>query len=104
MYGNGNGTFTFQTEISTHSQGIMYSYLNVVADLNNDQLLDIAIINPDQHTVGIFFANSNGTFQPQITFSTLEQDRPETILVGDFNNDNHLDICVTASPFNEVAK
>ncbi|CAF4839652.1 unnamed protein product [Rotaria sp. Silwood1] len=67
-----------------------------VNDLNNDTRLDIIVANSGTDTVGIFFGSEDGTFQPQVSYSTGSGSQPYYVIVGDFNNDNRQDI-VTAN-------
>ena len=63
-----------------------------VGDFNNDHRLDIVVANHYTNNVGIFFGFGNGTFESQITYSMISESHPESITVGDFNNDTQLDI------------
>ncbi|CAF1689834.1 unnamed protein product, partial [Adineta ricciae] len=59
----------------------------VAADFDNDNRLDLALLNTDRNTIGIFFQNSNGTFRSQINYSTGVYTYPTSIVAADFNND-----------------
>jgi hypothetical protein len=90
--GYGNGTFSNQM---TFSSGIDYFLVAVtIGDFNNDDQLDIAVANLGTYTVGIFLGYGNGTFVSEATYSTGLFSEPYSIVVGDFNNDNRLDIVV----------
>ncbi|CAF3209137.1 unnamed protein product [Rotaria sp. Silwood2] len=65
-----------------------------VGDLNNDQRLDIVVANSDSNNIGIFFSYGNGTFENQTTLFTSFSSQPQSVAIGDFNNDNLLDIAV----------
>jgi hypothetical protein len=91
--GYGNGSFTIQTTYSISPQSGPYSI--TVNDFNNDGQLDIAVANSGTNTVSIFLGYGNGTFRSQKTYSVSPGSRPQSIIVGDFNQDNQLDIAVS---------
>ena len=95
LLGYGNGTFASQQIYSTSRNSNPSSI--VVADLNNDQKVDIAVSNNGSGNVGIFFGHGNGSFQPQIIYSIEPTSHPEYMTVGDINNDNQLDLVITDS-------
>jgi hypothetical protein len=63
-----------------------------MADFNGDGSLDLAIVNRSDNTVSILLGNGDGTFDPQVTYSTGIT--PVSVAVGDFNNDGNLDLVV----------
>ncbi|CAF4862229.1 unnamed protein product [Rotaria sp. Silwood1] len=95
LLGYSNGSFGAQTIFSTGSGSLPLSV--VVGDFNSDSLYDIAVANSITNNVGIFLGNGNGTFAKQKTLSTGSGSNPSVIAVGDFNNDNLLDIVVANS-------
>jgi hypothetical protein len=60
------------------------------------------VTNSGTDAIGIFLSNSNGTFANQTTFSTGYDSTPYSLAVGDFNNDNHLDIAVANYGTNNI--
>ena len=52
-------------------------------------------MNALDNTVSILLGNGDGTFQPQTIYSVSEN--PQTIVVGDFNNDKKLDLAVAGA-------
>ena len=52
--------------------------------------------------VGVLLGNGNGTFQNQVIFSSGYGSNPTSIVVGDFNRDNQLDIATANSNTNNV--
>jgi PKD repeat protein len=70
----------------------------VVADLNNDSVLDIAVIYSNSQFFDIFFNDGNGTFSysnwARIDPSTLSSFITD-IAVGDMDNDTTMDIVVS---------
>jgi hypothetical protein len=90
--GYGNGTFSIQMTYSTGDQSNPYAV--AVGDFNNDSLHDIAVANYIANTIGVLFGYGNATFSSQIIYSTGSGSGPRGVIVGDFNNDNQLDIAV----------
>jgi hypothetical protein len=97
--GNGDATFQAPTEYSVGPGPVMIA----TGDLNGDGNKDLIVANSgcvyscDLTTSGIsiLFGNGDGTFQPAVNYITGLG--PQSVSVGDFNHDNHLDIAV----FNE---
>jgi hypothetical protein len=90
--GYGDGTFAVMITYSTGSGSAPVSV--VVGDFNNDSRLDVAVANSATDNIDVLFGNGNGTFSNQMTFPTGSGSEPSSIAIGDFNNDNQLDIAV----------
>jgi hypothetical protein len=90
--GDGNGTFSSQSTYNTDAWSAPISI--AVGDFNNDSRLDIVVANSGTNNIGVFLGYGNGTFSSQTTFSTGNNSQPYAVAVGDFNNDNQLDITV----------
>ena len=73
-----------------------------MGDVNNDQHNDIIVANCDTNSIGIFLSNGDGTFQDQQTVTTDAQSRPYSIVITDFNHDQHLDVAVAYYDTNSV--
>ncbi|CAF3884838.1 unnamed protein product [Rotaria sp. Silwood1] len=96
LYGYGNGSFAVMV---TYLTGENYVPTAVtVGDFNNDSQVDIAVVNTDANNVGIFLGYGNGSFTKQVTYSTRYGTRPYWVALGDFNNDNKIDM-VTANHY-----
>jgi hypothetical protein len=93
LLGYGNGSFQNQTTCSTDYDSIPCSL--AVADFNKDNQLDIVVANYGTNNIGIFLGYGNGTFASQKTYTTGPNSHPSSIALGDFNNDNQLDIVVS---------
>ena len=92
----GNAAGTFQTMIS-YSIGL-YNFISamVVDDVNNDDQLDVIVVDYLLGNVIVFLGLGNGSLSLIATYSTGDQgSKPVSIDVGDFNNDNYLDIVFT---------
>ncbi|CAF4606681.1 unnamed protein product [Rotaria socialis] len=89
--GNNNGTFSNQNVLSLDSSRPIFIS---IGDFNNDNKMDIAVANNSTDTIGILLGNGDGSFQKQIIYSTGYDSRPQSLAIGDFNNDNNLDVAV----------
>ncbi|CAF3297399.1 unnamed protein product [Rotaria sp. Silwood2] len=99
LLGYGDGSFEFPV---TYSIGGSIPYSIAVGDFNNDHQLDIAVTNYDTHGISILLGYINGTFASVMTFSTGLGSYPYGIVIGDFNNDNQMDIVVANSGTDNV--
>ncbi|CAF2552884.1 unnamed protein product [Rotaria sp. Silwood2] len=90
--GRGDGSFQTEKRFFTGYDSVPYSI--DVNDFNNDNNLDIVVANYGTNNIGIFLGRGNGDFESQMTYSTNMNSNPTSVAVGDFNNDNHLDIVV----------
>jgi len=87
LLGNGNGTFTLKSTLTTG----MWPANVVTGDFNGDGKLDLAVANYESGgEVQIFLGNGNGTFS--LKSSPAVGAGLEAMAVGDFNRDGILDI------------
>ncbi|CAF0958116.1 unnamed protein product [Adineta steineri] len=86
----GNGKFLNQTIYSTGRDSQPRSVF--VVDINCDKLPDIIVANSNGRNIGIFLNFGDGKFQPQMTYATGVSTEPRSVVVGDVNGDNKLDI------------
>ncbi|CAM2707178.1 unnamed protein product [Rotaria socialis] len=93
--GNGDGTLRYYRAYSTGYDSSPVAM--AVGDFNQDNSLDIAVANSGTDNVGIFLGIGDGTFTKQYTYSTSLNSNPSSIITGDLDNDNHLDLLVTNS-------
>ncbi len=91
LLGNGDGTFQDHVDYTT---GIYPTSL-VVADLNADGVLDLAIAKASDGTVSILLGIGDGTFQAQVFYPGILN--AQSLIVADFNGDNKPDLAVAAS-------
>jgi len=68
-----------------------------VGDFNGDGKPDLAVGNVDSMSVSILLGNGDGTFQPQIVFSTSPFE-PLILSAQDFNGDGKTDLAVGLGP------
>jgi hypothetical protein len=92
LLGYGNGSFQDQKTYFTGYDSIPYSL--AVGDFNKDNQLDIAITNYGINNIHILLGDGNGSFANQQTYTTSRNSNPASIAIGDFNNDDYLDIVV----------
>ena len=97
LLGNGNGTF--MPAVSYNSGGLGATSV-VIADLNGDGKLDLAVANDCYllyecavGSVGVLFGSGNGTFTPNAVYVSGGEDA-SSIAVGDFNGDGKPDLVV----------
>jgi hypothetical protein len=99
--GYGNGSFASAMLLSFDPGSTPQNL--VVADFNNDQQLDIAVVNYNSNNVGILLGYGNGEFADQIDYSIGSDTGPWSIAVGYLNDDNQLDIAVVNYDSNTIA-
>ncbi|CAF0815388.1 unnamed protein product [Adineta steineri] len=92
LLGNGNGAFR---ERNTLSLGTECSLNDItIADFNHDNYSDIAVVSMNNNNMCVFLGKGNGTFSSPFIFPTGHNSKPQSLNVGDFNSDGHLDIAV----------
>ncbi|CAF1344331.1 unnamed protein product [Rotaria sordida] len=94
-----NGTFHDQIIFSTSS---FRPWFIAAGDFNKDYQLDIAIVYYNTDNIGILMGNHNGSFQSPIIYSTGYDSLPRSLAIGDFDNDNQLDIVVANYGTNNI--
>ncbi|CAF2869780.1 unnamed protein product [Rotaria sp. Silwood2] len=100
LLGTGNGTFQTQRIFSVGNN--VQPMAITVADFNNDGRLDTVVANYRGSNIAVLLGNGNGTLQAQNNMSTGANSKPNAVAVGDFNNDNLLDIAVANYGTNKV--
>jgi hypothetical protein len=88
LLGNGNGTFTVGSPISTTTSFFDEFGNTAVGDVNNDGKLDVVI--SDSGYVAVFYGNGDGTFTAGPRYATLPG-LPQVSLT-DVDGDGNLDI------------
>jgi len=86
----GNGTFNSGSSLLTDAMGGM-----AVGDINHDGNQDIAVTLSTSNSVSILLGNGTGSFQTHSLDVTSSLGAPpQTIVMGDFNQDGNLDLVV----------
>lgn len=98
LLGNGDGTFTTKATFNsfTNPQSL------VLADLNGDSKLDMAVVDSGANSVIVFLGNGDGTFQAPITTSSLGTGQAIRVATGDFNKDGKLDLAISDTASNHM--
>jgi hypothetical protein len=100
LFGNGNGIFSIPTLYSTGNGSEPFRL--ATGDFNNDNQLDIAIANYGSNSFSVLLGFVNGTFFSPLNYFIVDGSQPNSIAVGDFNNDSRLDIIVANSGIDNV--
>ena len=90
--GDGTGNLSHWKRYSTGYDSSPVSLTS--GDLNDDHCLDLVVANSGTNNLGIFFGKCNGEFSDQQVLSTGIYSRPNSIVVGNLNRDNLMDIAV----------
>jgi Ca2+-binding RTX toxin-like protein len=87
--GNGDGTFKAPQQIALGNGTDAVA----LADLSNNNLLDIVAANGEDDTLNVLMSNGNGTFQPATTLAV--GNTPKSVTAADLTNDGTIDLVVT---------
>ncbi|MDX6365948.1 MAG: hypothetical protein QOK30_1024, partial [Nocardioidaceae bacterium] len=103
--GTGTGSFTGSTSAATDfSTGNGGPLAVVTGDFNSDGKLDLATANSGTNDISVLMGNGDGTFvTPATHFSTGSNSNPNSLAIGDFNEDGKLDLAVSLSDPGHVA-
>ena len=91
LLGNGDGTLQAARNYAVVSPGQL-----VLADLNRDHKLDIAILNVNITNPGfsVLLGNGDGTFQSAVAYATTAN--PDYLTSADFDSDGNVDLAIGA--------
>ncbi|CAF3396205.1 unnamed protein product, partial [Rotaria sp. Silwood2] len=93
--GEGDGTLFLLT---TYSMGISFApSSSTVNNLNKDTYLNIVVMNFGSNDVIMFFGFNDGSFLKQQSYSLSYNTQPQSVTIGDVNNDSLVDIVVANS-------
>lgn len=92
LLGYGNGSFKdqiiYSTDYDSHPSSIE------VADLNEDNQLDLVVTNSGTNNLVIYLGYGNGRFAKEILYAIIDHSNPTSLVIADLNNDHQLDIGV----------
>ena len=100
LYGYGDGRFAVLKIYSTGWDSDSTSL--AAADCNNDNQLDLAVSQNNINNIGIMLRQKTEPFATPTVCSTGNNSHPQSIVTGDFNNDDQLDIAVANSDTNSI--
>ncbi|CAF5165610.1 unnamed protein product, partial [Rotaria sp. Silwood1] len=98
--GYGNGSFEIGL---TYSTGVLSRpYTVAIADLNNDNILDIAIANSGTNNIFLLYGYGNGNFGNESSYTLNYGYRPYSITLKGLNQDGWIDIVIACYGTNHV--
>jgi Big-like domain-containing protein/VCBS repeat protein/FG-GAP repeat protein len=93
LLNKGDGTGTFNAAVPYNVGHGPYAI--ATANFNSsDTFPDLVVVNETDKTVSILLGNSNGTFQPAVTYNVTGSGSPSSVAIGDFNGDGKVDLAV----------
>jgi hypothetical protein len=104
--GHGDGTFgtAKNFKVATSNSG---SRLLAVGDFDEDGIQDLVATNSSLNNVSVLLGNGDGTFNTAVSYSVNTSgnlgQQPWNVVVGDINQDGHLDLAVASDTAGSVS-
>lgn len=92
---NAKGFYTARYPVGNAPSGI------VMADLNRDGKLDLAVTNQADGTVSVLLGNGDGSFRPAVNYGAGTG--PHRVVTGDFNGDGYPDLAIANFNSNNIS-
>ena len=89
-------------KIIEHPPGSFPTFVGV-ADFNNDSLQDLAIVFDNTLIIEVLLRNIDGSYRNASSNEVCAWFDTKTLVIGDFNNDNHLDLAVACSYISQIS-
>jgi hypothetical protein len=86
LFGDGRGSFG---SVSRHLEDVAPLGESVVADLDGDRKLDLALANGDSNSLMVLLGRGDGTFDPTLQYKAFS--KGEELASGDVDGDGRLD-------------
>jgi FG-GAP-like repeat len=90
------GAGNFSDPIDTFLDPSFVSVQALAADVNNDGMIDMVVLQPQPAQVLVLLGNGDGTFQPPLALPLVNT--PFAMGLGDFNGDGKIDLAVRECP------
>ena len=100
LLGYGNGSFA--SPVFT-SLGSSHPLSLVLGDLNNDSVLDLAVVNYGTATIAVLVGENNGSFRIDSIYEMGYDSIPYSLAIADLNQDHRLDILAVNYGTGELA-
>jgi len=94
VLGVGAPGFNFQNPNAVNPQTGLYPFALATGDFNADGIPDVALANLMGNTITILLGNGNGTFTEAKGSPVSVGAYPRSVVIGDFNGDDLLDLAV----------
>jgi Domain of unknown function (DUF4347)/FG-GAP-like repeat len=90
LLGDGNGGFGAKTDFAVGK----YVFSVISGDFNGDKKLDLVAANFDTNDISLLFGDGKGSFADAVSISMGADTGPQSVISGDFNGDNKLDLAI----------
>ncbi|CAF1564075.1 unnamed protein product [Adineta ricciae] len=92
----------FESILTDRSSSQFLLDSHIIADFNDDNLLDIAFTGTNKHSLNVLLGNGNGSFKEEIISAQFAAMDIKKKTVGDFDKDNKVDIAILHHEFGYI--